>query len=240
MTKDNKMFLILIGSIVVIAMMCGIFAVQKESKEVKQTDAEKMAEEYSVLNDTKEEESGSTYPTVNLLEDNLFIYKTEDEIVDILQNKTALIYFGFPTCPWCRTLVPILEEVGEEKDLSAIYYVNIKDMRDTMELDSEGNVVVASDGSPDYYKILEKLDAYLPEYELTDNDGKKVDTGEKRLYAPTIVTVSNGEVTGYHKGTVDSQKTGFETLSDADRKSLKETITKMVQSMNDGICTEGC
>ena len=88
--------------------------------------------------------------------------------------------------------------------------------------------------------MLNVLNDSLDEYVLTGKDGKIINTGEKRIYAPTVIAVRNGEVTEIHVGSVDSQESGYDTLTDEETKELKEIYEKLIDSMNVGICNEGC
>ena len=75
---------------------------------------------------------------------------------------------------------------------------------------------------------------------MTTKSGKKINTGEKRLYAPTVVAVRDGKITGIHVGTLDSQKSGYDTLTDKEKKELKNTFVDLIHTMNEGICNDAC
>ena len=105
--KKNKKLYTIIG-IVVLVLACSIgFYKVFTSIENKETDAEKFASEYSIDND------------------NVFVYKTLEEINKILKNGTGIVYLGFPECPWCKGYVPYLNEVAKKAKLDKIYYFNI-------------------------------------------------------------------------------------------------------------------
>lgn len=240
MKNDNKVFIILIAVIVIIAIVVGFFAFKKEEQATPKTDALKIKEEYALLNDTVNESVNKNYPTVNLKDNNPFVYKNEEEIIELLKNKTALIYFGFPKCPWCRSMLPVLESAASETNIVSIAYLNIYDIRDTKELDENNKVITTKEGTSNYYKILELLKDKLDDYTLQTKDGKTINTGEKRLFAPTVVAVRDGVITGIHVGTVKSQKTGYDTLSDKEVTELKKTFVDLIHTMNEGICNEAC
>ena len=48
---------------------------------------------------------------------------------------------------------------------------------------------------------MEALDEHLTEYTISFED-KTYETGEKRIYAPTIIFVKEGKVLGLHDSTV--------------------------------------
>lgn len=240
MKNENILFVSLISVIVVIAVVIGFFAFQKEEQEISKTDSVKIKEEYALLNDQVNEKNSRKYPTVNLSDENPFVYKTEDEIVQILKGKTALIYFGFSKCPWCRTMLPILESAAKETNLGQIAYLNILDIRDTMELDENNKIIKTKEGTSNYYKILDLLKDNLEDYTLTTKEGKVINTNEKRLFAPTVVAVRDGKVTKVHVGTLDSQKNGYDELTTKQQEELKKIYVDLINSMNEGICNDAC
>lgn len=55
-----------------------------------------------------------------------FITKTPAAVLDLLAlEKPGIYYFGYPTCPWCKELLPILDSVLAEEGQKA-YAVNIR------------------------------------------------------------------------------------------------------------------
>ena len=151
------------------------------TKEEKQTDAKKFAEEYTQITD-----------------DNYFVYRTSEEIIKILENGTGVVYLGFPECPWCQSYVKMLNEVADMEGLEKIYYLNIledrknntKDyqkivdiLKEYLQYDDEGNkriyvpaVIVVSKGEIVGFndetsydtKGLEKPEDYWNEEEISD------------------------------------------------------------------------
>ena len=55
------------------------------------------------------------YTSVNA--DNVFVYRNINEIINILDNGTGIVYLGFPECKWCQAYVPYLNEVAKENNL---------------------------------------------------------------------------------------------------------------------------
>ncbi|MBO4601156.1 MAG: hypothetical protein J5634_02850 [Bacilli bacterium] len=242
MTKEQKHFLAIIILIVLLAGGFGVYAfLHKGEKTCKaeETDAIKFKREYEEFNGKKYDNTEISYFDVNLSTNNLFKYIKAEDAVKFLKEDTGVIYFGFPQCPWCRTLVPYLEEVGKNIGVKKIYYLNISEMRDTYEIDGK-KAIMTKEGSKEYYELLEVLDKYLDEYYLTNENGKKIDTGVKRLYAPTTVVVNNGKIVDFLKGTVDTQEK-FVPLTDDEIVSLKKNLTNMFAKVSNTVCTnEGC
>ncbi len=179
-------------SILVVLSLFMISGCDKEEKEVPKTDALTFKEEYESING-KENSSGKIYRTLNIKEDNPFIYKSAKDIVDAINNKESfIVYFGFKTCPWCRSVIETLIDVASELGIEQIYYVDVLDIRDTLEVNSKDKVITSKEGSPDYMELIKLLDNVLEDYTLSNSKGKAVDTKEKRIYAPNIVVVNDG------------------------------------------------
>lgn len=238
MNKDQKMFVLIIILLVVIAGSFGVYAYKhKDEKKCKteETDAIKFKREYEQYND-KNYDNGKPYFKVELSNKNLFKYISEEDAVKFLNEKTGIIYFGFPQCPWCRSLVPYLEEIGKKYGVEHIYYLNIMDIRDTYKLE-DNKVVVDKKGSDSYYELLKLMDKYLTKYTITDEKGKEYDTGVKRLYAPTTVVVKDGKIIGFNEGTVDSQQK-FVALTEDEIAELKEKLSNMFSQISSLVCTD--
>lgn len=233
MNKSNKIIL----TVLVVLTLCvvGICTYAVLNKEEKDADAIKFLNEYSELNGKVNESNGKNYVDVSISDTNTVKYIDEEKAVELLENGTGTIYFGFSSCPWCRSLVSTLTKVAEEKN-ETIYYLDILDIRSSFEL-SEGKLNKIKEGTKEYYKILELLDKNLEEFYLTDEAGNKFDTGEKRLYAPTLVAFNKGKITDFHVGTVDSQKSGYDNLNESQLEELERRIEKLLNSNDIEVCT---
>jgi thiol-disulfide isomerase/thioredoxin len=192
------------------------------------SDALKFKSEYEELNG-ESTSSGKTYSTLDIEKNNVINYRSSSEIINIIKNGTGIIYFGFPECPWCRTMTPVLLEIAKENDME-VNYLNIYDFRSSFIIE-EGKVKQTKEGNKDYYTILELLDNELEDYILKTESGEEIPAGEKRLYAPTAVFVKDGVVKAVHVGTVDSQEDPYVALTSEQREELvniyKENINKI-------------
>lgn len=168
----------------------------------KVTDASKFKEEYS-----------------NVSEDNVFVYRTDKEIIEILKHGTGIVYLGFPECPWCQAYVSYLDEVAKETKIEKIYYLNILEIR--------------KNNTKEYQEIVSLLDNYLS----YDEEGKK------RIYVPAIVAVKEGEIIGFDDETSHDTK-GYETPEEywekEDLDSLKTKLKDMFNKTNTNVCTTDC
>lgn len=241
MDKDKKMFLGIILLLFAFMLFIGILAFQdKKEVIVGSTDAILFKNEYESLNNVVREKDGKTIKELSISSTNPVDILTEEETVSLLENGTGILYFGFADCPWCRSLLPTLLSTLDNMSIDRLYYLNIGSIRDTLALDEKNKVEVKEEGTKGYYKILELMDGVLEPYYLTTSDGKKIDTKEKRLYAPTVVGVKNGKIVGIHVGTVESQKSGYDDLTEEETKELNGSLMELINKVYDVNCDEAC
>ena len=191
----KKIFLILIIALIII-ILGNIFVWKKEPAEQQNTDAIetneekpdnlKFKEEYESLNDSKED-------LVFMDEDNPIKYVSISDTLELLKSDKAIIYVGANWCPHCRKLISPMFKAAKELGIDTIYYLNFDNEKSQFEI-KDSEVEKTKEGSEDYYKLLKELDPYLKDYELTDSDGNKKTTGEKRIYMPTLITVKDGNI----------------------------------------------
>lgn len=204
MMKNKK--IILISSIVFILLitLLVLFLVFKKNKINKNIDEEKIkfAEEYKTT------------------KDNVFTYRTIEEINKILKNGTGLIFLGFPKCSWCRGYVPIINEVAKKEGLEKIYYFNIYEDR--------------KNNTEEYQEMVKLLKGFL----------RYDDEGNERIYAPSLIAVKNGKILEFDDTRYwDNKKydSAEEFWQSADLKPMKEKITKMINEVNEkSACTADC
>jgi len=240
MEKDKKILLGIVGVIFLIAIVILIFVIKDNKKIEYREDALKFEEEYEALNNKGNDYNDKKYLELDISKENIVDYAEEDEIVDILKDGSGVIYFGFPNCPWCRAMINPLLETAKENGIKKIYYLNILDIRDAYKVEDK-KVLRTKEGSDAYYKILDLLSEQLSDYSVTDEKGKEYATGVKRLYAPTVVMVKNGEVKAIHVDVLESLKDPYAGLSEKQDKELREIFTSMINKYQGNTCTkEGC
>lgn len=235
MNKRNVVILVILIVLTLSVVGVCVYKVMNKEEE-KSADAKRFQEEYTELNGKINEYNDLSYVNVTISDDNTVKYVSEEEAVEILESGTGVLYFGFSACPWCRSLVSSLTRIAKEKE-ETIYYLDILNIRSSFEIaDSKLNKL--KEGTTNYYKILELLDKELEPFYLTDEEGNKYDTEEKRLYAPTLVAVKNGQVTDFHVGTVESQENGYDELNSEQKEELENIITDLINSKNVISCTD--
>ena len=206
-----------------------------ESKKEPTKEALAFKEDYEKLNG-KENKSGKVHRTVSIDEANPFVEVSAEDIVKkIANNETFYVYFGSTLCPWCRSTIESAIKVAKEKNIETIYYVDVWDdegneiLRDKLEVDKKGKVKVAKEGTESYYKLLDYFDEYLRNYDLTDSNGKAVESNEKRIYAPNYMYIENGNIKKLTNGKADSQKDSREELTETIKN---EQLTKFRDFFN--------
>lgn len=112
----------------------------------------------------------SEYTSVGV--NNVYKYKTAEEVINTLKHGTGIIYLGFPSCPWCQSYTKMLNDLAKEKGIKEIYYYNIYDDREH--------------GTAAYDELVGILGDYL----------QTNASGEKRIYVPNVTFVVDGEIIG--------------------------------------------
>lgn len=227
--KDNKLFMIIVTVLAAIVLVLNI---QKVISNNSQTDDIKFKEEYEKLNGKKNDQ-GKKYREITIDSKNKMVYKTTEEVLDLIDKKKSFVlYFGFDTCPWCRSVVPTIASISKELN-QEVYYIDVKDIRDTFELDDDNKPKLVKKGSKDYSKLLEKLEPVLEDYTLTDSDNNEIKVGEKRIYAPSIVSVIDGKAKELTTGISDKQTDGYMKLTKEMEKETYNKIKKVLKQVSD-------
>lgn len=200
---NKKKILIIIGAIILLGVILYLAVSTNNKKEQNITnDNERFANEYKTV--TK---------------DNVFVYRDINEIINILEKGTGVVYLGFPECPWCKAYVTYLNEAAKEQDVEKVYYYNILEDR--------------KNNTKEYQKIIELLGDYAA------ND----EEGNKRIYVPMVIGVNKGQIVGFDDETAWDTK-GYETPEDywsqEDLQGLKDKLAKMFQDTKSNICTSDC
>lgn len=203
--KKRDVYLIFVGLFVVALSVVGFLFFQKQSKKEESTsnlDAKKFASEYS-----------------EVTEDNVFVYKTVDEIIKIMEHGTGVVYLGYPECPWCGAYVKYLNEVAKEVGIEKIYYCNTKEVK-------EKNM-------DKYHQLISILDGHL----------QYTDEGEQWIYVPNVSFHIEGEIIGNDYETskdTHNLKNPKDYWTEKEVKDLKEKLTNYMEQVHSAsnICTD--
>ena len=189
-------------------------------------DAAKFKHEYEVLNGQTTADGANVYKQVDIPANNPFVYADGETAKKLLTTKTGILYMGFPECPWCRTLLPALIAAYQESGYKGpIYYYNALNDRDQLSLSDDGQIVTDEAGAPVYHDLVQILYNYLTPY-----DGLN-DPTIKRIYLPTTVFFKDGAVTAVHLDTIDSQKDGYDPLTDEQFNEMKDTLVGEIKTI---------
>ena len=174
--------------------------------------------EYESMNGV-ESKSGKAHRTVSISKDNPYEKVNAKDIVEKINNKeTFYVYFGDKLCPWCRSVIEKSIEVAKNKKINKIYYVAIWNdegeeiLRDKYTLENNELKKIV-DGTEDYYKLLDKFKDLLSDYTLTNENGEKIETGEKRIFAPNYIYVEKGVPKTLVSGISEKQTDSREELT---------------------------
>ena len=119
---------------------------------------------------TDAERFSREYPLIG--EDNVFVYRSAAQIVNILANGTGVVFMGFKECPWCQQYAVFLHDAAQEIGLERIFYCDIRDDRNR--------------NTENYRKIVDILSEHL-QYD---------DEGNPRVYVPDVTIMSSGKIIG--------------------------------------------
>lgn len=226
----KKNIIIIISTIIVILVM-GLFLLLMKTDETTKysVDEIKFKDEYEVLNGTDYGES--ILKTLTIESDNNVIYVNDNEILNLLTKGTNVIYFGWPECNWCRSMLPTLVSTLKKNNIENLYYYNFKSLRTMYEDGTNKNMVDIYDGIIDI--IGEDITTTFSE------DSER--SGEKRILAPTVIFIKDGKYVGLHVKTVDSQLKSSDELSKDQLKELEKIYQNYIDKLNMNVCVEeGC
>lgn len=223
MMRGSRTTTILSFGIIIVTVLILLFAgiylyfdsIQNYSNSTNTTDAFRFKNEYESLNG-KIDQQGNSYPELTISKQNPILYVSSDEILKIFDSGTGIIYIGSPKSIECRNIIPLLMSVSAELGVDEIYYFDATSIRDEKQLNQETNEIeTIVEGTEEYYKIVDRLQQYLPSYEGLG------DSNLKRLYFPTVVAVKNGKIIASHTGGIEE-----ETSEDQLKEIYKNMILK--------------
>lgn len=140
---------------------------------------------------------------------NNFTKISFDEAIEFFEDgKTGILYFGFPLCPWCQEVVPILEEESKDEDIE-VYYIQTRD--------DEKNRLYTDEQK-------EEIIPYIGEYMSENEDG------ELTLYVPLVVSVIDGKAVMAHQGTVDGHDAKEREMTDEEKAEVEADLLAVFES----------
>lgn len=143
-------------------------------------------------------------------EDNIYEYKTIDEIITTLSSGTGFVFFCTPESNWCNYYASELNEVLKENNIEVINYYNIQ-------RDRQSNTMK-------YQKILDLLNSHI----YVD------DTNNVKLYMPDLTIVKDGEILAHDNETslIASDIKPEEYWTESKKQEFKNKINEFVKLLN--------
>lgn len=191
------------------------------------TDALKFKAEHEVMNGQMNLDGTEVYAVLDIPEDNPVVYLDEAGVRALFEEGgMEIFYLGFPECPWCRTLIPVLLEAVKASNYDGnIYYYNALLDRDSKYLDDDGNIVTEEEGTELYHYMLDKLHDHLWAYAGLE------DETVKRIYFPSVAFIKDGKVVSLHISTVSTQVVASEPLTEEQHAELLNTLVAQIASI---------
>ena len=190
----NKIVKIIIVVIILLLILTGVyFLFIKDNKKEKN-----ISDEYTLVS-----------------KDNVFEYKTSEEIIKILEHGTGIVFLGFKECPWCQQYAKILDDLSKEEGIDVIYYYDIRKDRE--------------ENNETYKKIVSILEENL------DYDKE----GNRRIYVPDVSFILSGEVVYHTNETsmIEGEVTPEEYWTDDKLYETKKSLTKYYNDISNSMCT---
>ena len=179
------LFLLMIGLVVFTG--CSV----KKTSEL--TSAERFAVEFSVS------------------KENPFEYATIEQVLEIFDHGTGIIFFGNSDCDWCCEDAKILTEALDDENVEKVYYYNPKSIMDK--------------NTKEYQQLVEILKEYL---NVDEN-------GEAYLFLPDTYFVRNGKIIA-HNNDMASFHEEVDTFTDEVKDSMKDRYLELIQKYHE--CTD--
>lgn len=186
--KNNLLMFILVIVIISLVLLISL-------STIFNFDGSKFRKEYEKLNGL-EDDNGKTYIKVDITFNNKIKYTSTSQIVNIFEDeKDAVIYFGYPSCAYCRTTAQILTDVASKTKLNKIYYLNTE------------------------YLTFQKDDKLI---DLIGSDFFKGSNKNKQINAPLVLFIVDGDIVSYHEGTLSTHNNAYEKMSEDQIEGLSE------------------
>ena len=188
MKKSSLIYVLVL--ILVLVISAGLYLFVFNNKE---SDAIRFAKEYDLVD-----------------KNNVFVYRSVNEIIEIMEKGTGVVYLGFPECPWCKAYVKYLNEVAKKEGIDKIYYFNILEDR--------------KNNTPEYQKIVSLLSGSLQFNE----------EGKERIFVPNVSFHVKGKLIGNdYETSLDTKglKDPNEYWTDEEVANLKDVLSKYMKEI---------
>ncbi len=167
----------------IVVLLCGCEV--KKMNEVTSSDT--FAREYSVSRE------------------NPFVYITLDEVYDLFDKGTGIIFFGNSDCEVCNVGAQVLTDVLIKNKVKEAYYYNPRKI-----IDENGK---------DYKKLIKLINSSSDE--------------EIEFNIPCVMTIKDGKIMSYNNELVELREEDMDLVLDNNtKKDLRSRYNKMIKEFN--------
>lgn len=223
MKKVKSSLLAVLGLALLFVILAGL---QYRQRKAQQADYSAMVASYTAWDGLEREDDPGHFfqPAAFPPQGHVRLITAEQ----VLELQDGIVFFGYPTCPWCRNTLPLVLETVNELG-HPLYYCQLDLCRDEYEIQN-GVLVCTTPAGDGYPELLDKLANHLEDYVLTDAQGNSLPVGEKRLYAPSVVIFQDGSATGFWELnlTLDEGQTKYDTWTLPQKENVKKSFQKIL------------
>ena len=167
--------------------------------------------------------------------DHRFYYVTMDEALQLLDDESfnGILYFGFPGCPWCQVVMPLLHEVSQETNTDVFYVSRRHDLREGEWVDWDEEMAWW------LYERIEMNWIYEEVDEDADEDALPVPI-RPNIFVPQIIHLRNGVIVDHHRGTFEGHDIEGEgddrylpELTESEHDTLFETYMRIFSGVHE-------
>lgn len=122
-------------------------------------------------------------------------------------DDTAILFYSFDDCPYCKEAIPVLDELVKDSDVKIYYVHTSRDQR--------------TEGDSDYDRVYAYFKDTIEE------------AGYDKLYMPSVFFIKDGEVVAYHVATVESHDPSVAKMTDEEVQELKNIYQNAIDLLVD-------
>ncbi len=134
----------------------------------------------------------------------------EEAIAFFEDKQSGLLYFGFPNCPFCQEIVPILHTLASQANIP-VHYIQTRD---------DQGIRLYTDSQRD------EIAPYLQDYIHNNSEG------EPTLYVPLVVAVEEGKVVGGHQGTIQGHNAHEQDMTAEQKQEVQEDLYQLISVLS--------
>jgi len=119
-----------------------------------------------------------------------------------LENFNGILYFGFPSCPWCQAAVPVIHDAAQAAGVNIFYISRAGALRegDWLDWDAEMAWWLYENGMTNMAWLYTRPDEDADEEEIENFVPERI---RPNINVPQIVHLRNGVIIDQHRGTFE-------------------------------------